>query len=255
MSRVVQSIVTVVASALVAALVAWGVVTVTAPAGGPGPAGAAGPAGPSGADGQDGMNGADGQDGTDGRDGAPGAPGGRGLAGAAGERGAPGPAGPRGEQGEPGGAGPAGPAGEPPASIVVEVELFTATGLPNPYPMVPIEAASVPAGVYMAVVTVEEAIIFSGTDPLPAIFACDFGVDDGIAVGGFTLPMSADSGGGGISLQGPLASNPPASGVGIVEISATQDVRLECGINRSSVGILNVMSGVRLVLTPISPAT
>lgn len=273
MSRALQSILTVVASGLVAALVAWGVIVVAAPGVGPaGPAGAVGPqgspgpagepgnAGADGSDGRDGSNGADGVGGANGRDGAAGrdgAPGPRGLVGPAGPSGPAGPAGPQGERGEPGepGAagpeGPAGPAGTPPSSIVVQVAEYSPFP-PGIFPVVLIQAPDVPAGRYIAVMTARQVLSFSDSVSLPATFECNFAVDSGVAFGGFSLPMVAL--GGSVVTETADGRRPSGSAVGVVEISSSQDVRVECGINGNTTGSFDLFRDIRLVLTPISTA-
>lgn len=260
MSRALQSILTVIASGLVAGLVAWGVVAVSAP-----PTGSTGTPPTSvadGLDGQDGADGLDGRDGADGQDGAPGAPGPRGLAGERGAAGAVGPAGPAGPQGpvgpqgEPGVAGPqgpagdtgpAGPAGQPPTSIVVEV----AEALPfTVYPTVMIEAPVVPAGRYLATVGVARVLAYTNAVSLPATYDCNFAVSNGLAIGGFSLPMTTTP--GGIIAGRDDVNYPAASASGYIETTSPQNVRVECGVNDTEAATFTIFWDARLVLTPIS---
>lgn len=260
MSRALQSILTVVASGLVAALVAWGVVVVTAPS--VGPAGAVGPTGEPGIGGRDGSNGVDGRDGAPGLDGAQGP---RGLAGPIGATGPMGPAGPagpmgpagltgtagpQGEQGEPGPPGETGPAGQPPTSIVVAID--NAAPFVGP-PLVLVSATNVPAGRYSAVVAVQEMTVLASPFTEPPTFGCRFAVDSGRAIGGFTAPM-IDIGNSVWVTFVPVDEPASASGIGIVEISSTQEVRVECTVNNTREPDIGVFADIQLVLTPIVTA-
>lgn len=263
MRRALQSILTVVASGLVAALVSWGVIVVAGPEVGPagsaGPAGAVGAQGEPGPAGEPGNAGVDGSDGADGRDGAPGrdgTEGPRGLsgpsgaAGPVGPAGSIGPAGPQGDQGEQGPQGEMGPAGLPPTSIVVAVDNVTPFVGP---PMVLISATNVPAGRYSAVVAVQEMTVLGSPFTEPPTFGCRFSVDSGRAIGGFTTPM-IDIGNSVWVTFVPVDEPASASAVGIVDISSTQDVSVECTINNTREPDIGVFADVQLVLTPIITA-
>lgn len=263
MSRALQSILTVVASGLVAALVSWGVIVVAAPGVGPagptGPAGAAGQAGAMGPTGEPGVDGRDGNNGVEGRAGAPGRDGPQGPRGPAGPTGATGavgpagpagPTGPQGNQGEQGPPGETGPAGQQPTSIVATLD--NATPFVGP-PMVLISATNVPAGRYSAVVAVQEMTVLASPFTEPPTFGCRFAVDSGSAIGGFTVPMTAIGNSVWVTFV-PVDEPASASGVGIVEISSMQEVRVECTVNNTREPDIGVFADIQLVLTPIVTA-
>lgn len=250
MSRVVQSILVVVASALVAALVAWGVTSAAAPAN---VAGAVGPAGADGQPGAPGQDGVDGQDGRDGEDGALGPVGPRGPQGAEGPRGAQGPAGPAGADGAEGPVGPTGPAGAPPASLVFEQE-FSAPS--NTYPIEMATMPDVPAGRYTVSFGIDSIAVFE-YDPVTSApeghYRCDLAVDDGFASGSFRVTMFTDVNGDRSTVGGP--TNPPSgSGVGYLDTSSVQDLRIVCQTEWETGNNFHLYEGIWIVLTPITTA-
>lgn len=256
MSRVVQSILTVVASALVAALVAWGVANAAAPAGVEGtvgPAGASGQDGADGQDGRDGQDGVDGQNGVDGRNGPTGPVGPPGPRGPQGAQGEPGPAGPAGADGAEGPVGPAGPAGAPPESLVFEQEFSIPS---NTYPIEMATMPDVPAGRYTVSFGIDSIAVFEYdpvTSPPEGAYRCDLAVDDGFVSGSFRVTMFTDEFGNRSTVGGP--TDPPSgSGVGYLDTSSVQDLRIVCQTEWETGNNFHLYEGIWVVLTPLATA-
>ncbi len=145
--------------------------------------------------------------------------------------------------------GPAGPAGSPPPSIIVEVaETFPFTV----YPSLMIEAPAVPAGRYLATVGVASILAYTNLVSLPATYDCNFTVGSGLALGGFSLPMTTTT--GGIVAGRDDAVFPAATATGYIETTSVQDVRVECGVNDTESATFTLFRDIRLVLTPLSVA-
>lgn len=125
--------------------------------------------------------------------------------------------------------------------------------LSNTYPIQLMRAPDVPAGSYSVVFGIGEVAAFTFTGTEPREFSCMLVVDDGLAVGRFTVPMRPEVGGGANTLT-PASQAPVASAAGFVRLNSEQDVRVECAVDGDQGTDFHIYIDPVMVLAPISTA-